>query len=206
MWSFETSYKDELSEIIKYSALVYWRRLVSAAGGNISMRCGDNILITASDVSLREVTADGVILCDMDGNVLEGNPSLKPSKETRFHLSIYHSRPGIGAVIHAHPCYSTAFSLSGKELPLYTVSAKLKLSNVPIIGEAPPGSAELAENVHRAVSEDHPDAFAYLMRAHGILTMGRTMKESFDLAELLEDTAKIAVLHKTELPQSAYSR
>ncbi|MGE4485094.1 MAG: class II aldolase/adducin family protein [Oscillospiraceae bacterium] len=196
MWSFETLYKDELDEVIKYSKLVYWRRLVSAAGGNISMRCGENVLITASNVSLREVTADGVILCNMDGNVLEGNSSLKPSKETRFHLSIYKSRPEVGAVIHAHPCYSTAFSLGGEKLPLNTVSAKLKLIDVPIIQEAPPGSAELAENVRLAVSEDHTDAFAYLMRAHGILTMGRTMKESFDLAELLEDTSKIAILNK----------
>ena len=196
MWSFETTCKNELDEIIKYSGLVYWRRLVSAAGGNISARCGDNVLITASNVSLRETAADGVILCDMDGNVLEGNASLKPSKETRFHLSIYKSRPEVGAVIHAHPCYATAFSLDGEELPLYTVSAKLKLVRVPIIQEAPPGSAELAENVRRAVSEDHADVFAYIMRAHGILTMGRTMKETFDLAELLEDTAKIALVKR----------
>jgi L-fuculose-phosphate aldolase len=196
VWSFETSFKDELAEIIKYSNLVYWRRLVSAAGGNISMRLGENVLITASNTALREVTADGVILCDRNGNVLEGNPALKPSKETMFHLAVYQSRPEIGAVIHAHPCYSTAFSISGEKLPLFTASAKLKLVDVPAIPEALPGSAELAENVRRAVSEEYPDAFAYLIRSHGILTMGRTLKDSFERAELLEDTAKIAILCK----------
>jgi len=195
MWSFERSHKEELTGLIKYSSLIYERRLVSAAGGNVSVRLGNTVLITASNVSLREVTADGVVLCDMDGKVLEGNPGLKPSKETGFHLNIYRNRPGVGAVVHAHPCYATAFSIGGEKLPLLTASARLKLAEVPSIPEALPGSEELAENVRRAVTE-HPDAFAYIIRAHGIVTMGKTLEESFKLAELLEDTAKIAILCK----------
>lgn len=193
MRRFEESCEKELEAIIKYSSLVYERRLVCAAGGNVSARCGENILITGSNVSLREVSADNVLLCDMDGNVLEGNGDLRPSKETPFHLDVYRSRPGVDAVIHSHPCYATAFSVAGERLPLHTVSAKLKLVDVPMIAEAQPGSSRLAEYVRLAV-EDHPDACAFLLRAHGALTMGSSLEECFNLAELLEDTAKIAVL------------
>lgn len=193
MWLFEQYYKKELEDIMKYSRLAYARRLVSAAGGNVSARCGENILITGSNVSLREVSADTLLFCDMDGNVLEGNGALRPSKETQFHLSVYASRPEVNAVLHTHPCYATAFSIIGDKLPLRTVSARLKLVDVPMIAEAQPGSRELAEIVRRTVGEN-PAAMAFLLRAHGAITMGSSQEECFNLAELLEDTAKIAIL------------
>jgi L-ribulose-5-phosphate 4-epimerase len=198
MKTFYKLFEEEIKEIIKYSNLVYWRHLVSAAGGNISIRIGKNVLITASDVSMRDVTAGSLLLCDMDGKVLKGNPILKPSKETQFHLAIYKNRSEVEAVIHAHPCYSTTFSIIGEKLPLYSASAKMKLVNVPIISEATPGSAELVENVKHAV-KDYPNTYAYIMSNHGVLTLGKTLKESFDRAELLENTAKIAILIKTIL-------
>lgn len=193
MWLFERSYKRELEDIIKYSRLAYSRRLVSAAGGNVSARCGENVLITGSNVSLREVSADTLLFCDMDGNVLEGNGALRPSKETLFHLSVYASRPEVNAVLHTHPCYATAFSMIGEKLPLHTVSARLKLIEVPMIAEAQPGSRELAETVRRTV-KDNPAAMAFLLRAHGAITVGSSQEECFNLAELLEDTAKIALI------------
>lgn len=196
MWIWETTYHQQMLDIIEYSKLVYDRQLVSAAGGNVSARCGDYILITASNDSLRNVTKDDLLLCDKDGKVIEGSTDLKPSKETKFHLNIYAARPNVNCVIHAHPCCSTAFSLSKTALPLYTDSAKLKLGQVPIIAKAQPGSTELADNVSKAVGTSYPQAMVFLMEAHGILSLGATMKESFDGAELLEDTAKVAILKR----------
>ena len=86
------------------------------------------------------------------------------------------------------------WTLQKKPLPLYTESAKLKLIDVPIIPDAAPGSQELAENVVRTVAAAPADITAFLMEGHGILALGRTMQECFHQVELLEDTAKIAVL------------
>lgn len=194
-------FEIEIKEMLNYCKLMYCRHLVSATGGNVSIRIGENILITASDVSMRDVTADSLLLCNMDGKVLKGNSMLRPSKETQFHLEIYKNRLEVKAVIHAHPCYSTTFSVIGEILPLYSVSAKMKLVNVPIISEATPGSLELAENVKHAV-KCNTDTYAYIIRNHGILTLGKTLKESFDRAELLEDAAKSAILIKTILSET----
>ena len=193
-WSWETKYPKEVEGLIQFSSMLYHRGLVSAAGGNVSIRCGNTILITGSNVPLREVTPDSLVLCDMEGTLLEGPPGLRPSKETRFHLGVYSQRPEIRCVIHAHPAFSVVWSLEKKPLPLYTESAQLKLESVPLIPDAPPGSLELARQVIQTVAQAPDTVRAFLMERHGILVMGETMEECFHRAELLEDAAKIAVL------------
>ena len=193
-WIWERNYRSEMEDIIRYSGLLYDRNLVSAAGGNVSERCGSDMLITASNAPLREITPDSLVLCDLKGAVIEKNQHLRPSKETLFHAGVYRVRPEVRCVIHVHPAYSVVWTLQKKPLPLYTESARLKLIDVPIIPDAAPGSQELAENVVRTVAAAPTNITAFLMEGHGILAMGGTMQECFHQAELLEDTAKIAVL------------
>ena len=109
---------------------------------------------------------------------------------------MYRSRAEINSVIHVHPDYATIWSLEGKELPLYTASAKMKLKHVPLIGPGLPGSKELADKVLHAVAEEHPGDFAFIMAEHGTLVLGDRLRDTFDTAELLESSAKIAVIHK----------
>lgn len=189
-------YAGAAEEVIRYSALVYERGLVSAAGGNVSVRQGDRIVITGSNVPLRAVTPEGLVLCGGQGEVLEAAPGLKPSKETRFHLAVYRARPRARCVIHAHPVYSTIWSMRDKPLPLYTKSAQLKLVQVPVIPEGVPGSAQLADSVAQAVEAAPEECTAFLMEAHGALVLGETMESCFQQLELLEDTAKIAVFQE----------
>ena len=181
-------YAGAAEEVIRYSALVYERGLVSAAGGNVSVRQGDRIVITGSNGPL--------VLCGGQGEVLEAAPGLKPSKETRFHLAVYRARPRARCVIHAHPVYSTIWSMRDKPLPLYTKSAQLKLVQVPVIPEGVPGSAQLADSVAQAVEAAPEECTAFLMEAHGALVLGETMESCFQQLELLEDTAKIAVFQE----------
>lgn len=195
-WIWENEYKSQMQEIIAFSSLAYEKNLVSAAGGNISARCGSNMLITGSNVSLRSVTSDGLILCDMQGKVLDGNPHLRPSKEIGFHTGVYNMRPDINYVIHVHPCFSTIWSMQKKELPLYTESARIKLKQVPVVPEAAPGTKELAQNVIDTVSSVPQNVTTFLLEGHGIIAMGATMAECFNQAELLEDSAKIAVFQR----------
>ncbi len=84
-WIWERNYRSEMEDIIRYSRLLYDKNLVSAAGGNVSERCGSEMLITASNAPLREITPDSLVLCDLKGAVIEKNQHLRPSKETLFH-------------------------------------------------------------------------------------------------------------------------
>ena len=187
-----TRLRHELAEFSKRS---FNRGLISGTGGNISVRIPDTdkILITPSGVSLGDVEAAANILCSLDESVLDSPLDFKPSKETSFHLSIYKLRPDVMAVVHLHPPYATAYANLGSPLLLGTVSSRVKLKMVPCIESALPGSKELRELVSEGIKK-YPDIKALLMKEHGILTVGPDLKTAYYLADLVEDTAKIAII------------
>lgn len=191
----KTEYRKQISEIMEYSQIAYKKNLVSAAGGNISARCGRYVAVTASNVSLRRVEEQDLVLMSINGQSADLQNGKRASKETPFHLHIYRLRPEINYVMHLHPCYSILWSMENQDLPLFTESAKLKLSQIPVIPDEKPGSPELAEAVYRTVKQAPETIRAFFLKNHGILVLGTEMEECLNLAELLEDTAKIAVLH-----------
>ena len=88
----------------------------------MSVPVGVDMLITGSNVPLRAVTYEGLVLCDAEGHVKRAAQGLKPSKETRFHLDVYRLRPEINYIIHAHPTYSVLWTLQKKAIaPLHRV-------------------------------------------------------------------------------------
>lgn len=190
----EAEIKMQIDSILKYSKCIYDRRLVSAIGGNVSVRCPMGVLITAGNAPMGELSYEDIVLCELDGTILRCPEGKKPSKEMQMHLSVYRSRQEVNGIIHAHPNYCTAFTAYDQALPLFTASAKFKLGMVPTIEAADPGSAELAEYVDSAVRVKYPHQMVYLMKAHGSLALGEKLLDAFYITELLEDTAKIALL------------
>ena len=132
-------------ELVRYSRLCYDRHLVGAAGGNLSARVpgSDTFIVTATGVALRDVARENLLAIDSQGNVLEGPPGVKPSKETSFHIAVYEVRPDVSVIIHVHPTYATVFAVNGRLIPTVTISAQLKLKQGKLIAIARPGSKEL---------------------------------------------------------------
>jgi len=186
---------DLRKELAEFSRRAFYRGLVAGAGGNMSARVPgtDLVLITPTGVSLADVEPEANLLVNLEGTVLENGFGLKPSKETGFHLEVYKLRPDAGAVAHLHPPYATAFSNKKKPLPLVTVNSRAILREVPWIECALPGSQELCDFVHGGITK-YPDVKALLMKEHGILALGPDIKTAYYLADLVEDTAKIAFI------------
>jgi L-fuculose-phosphate aldolase len=187
-------------DLTRYSRLCYERRLVGAAGGNLSVRVPghDVFMVTAGGVALRDVSPTNLVVVDRSGKLLEGPAGANPSKESGFHLAVYTARPEVGAIIHVHPPCATSFAVRGSLIPAVTVSAQLKLKQGPIVPVANPGSKELADLVSRVVTAAEPEATVFLLKAHGLLTARPTLAEAFNDAELAEDTARIALF--SEMP------
>ena len=171
----------------------FQRGLVGGAGGNISVRIKgrEEALISATGVSLGDITPATVVRVDFSGKVLEAYGGCRPSKETGFHLCVYRLRPHVGAVVHLHPPFATAFAVRRKELPLVTDGAMTNLKHVPVVAHALSGSAELHRIVEQGLLK-YPDAKAILMERHGMFSMGPDLTVAYNLADLVEDTAKIA--------------
>ena len=178
-----------------YSRKSFQRGLISGTGGNLSVRISgaDMVLITPSGIALDDIEPEMNILTTLEGKILSAPEGLTPSKETSFHLAAYRLRPDIYALAHLHPPYATAYANKRQSLQLVTVSARLNLKHVPCIECALPGSGELRDLVSASL-EANLEARAILMEGHGILTLGKDLKEAFYLADLVEDTAKIAFI------------
>jgi L-fuculose-phosphate aldolase len=186
---------DLRKELAEFSRRAFYRGLVAGAGGNMSLRVPgtDLVLITPTGVSLADIEPEANLLVNLDGTVLENWLGLKPSKETGFHLEVYRLRPDAGAVAHLHPPYATAFSNKERPLPLVTVNSRAILKEVPWIECALPGSQELCDYVHGGITK-YPDVKVLLMKEHGILALGPDIKTAYYLADLAEDTAKVAFI------------
>lgn len=182
-------------ELADYSIRSFNRQLVSGAGGNLSVRVPgtETVLITPTGISLGEIRPEQNILVDLEGEIIDSPMGLKGSKETSFHLGAYKLRPNVGAIAHVHPLYATAYSNLGRELPLVTVSSRVGLKHVPCVECFLPGSSELREAVCEGV-RNYPESNALLMKEHGILAMGIDLTQAYNIADLVEGTARIAFI------------
>jgi len=183
------TYQTERELICRIGRLLYDRGYVASNDGNISVRCGDRLIMTPSGVSKGRMTEDMLLVTDLEGNVLEGNRH--PTSEGKMHLAVYRHRPDVRAVVHAHPPVSTAFAAcrKGLETP-YLAELVVGLGTVPCT----PGFAMLStDEVPESVVPYLPDHNAVLLANHGALTWGGDLWEAFDRMETVEHTAKIVL-------------
>jgi L-fuculose-phosphate aldolase len=185
-------------EVEYFSRLSYERFLVRAAGGNLSVRLPGNqgFLITPTAVSLRDITAEGLIVVDQAGKKISGPDYANPSKEVNLHLVVYANRPEVQAVVHLHPAYSIAFTTQNGHFPLVTSQARIKLGPVPIAPWAKPGSDDLVKLIEKELKNPEFDGKAILLQEHGLITWDINLSLAFDSTELVEETAIVATVIK----------
>lgn len=168
---------------------LYDRNLTVSAGGNMSMRVDDYVLITPSGRNKGLLREDELVKMSLDGKVLAGG---KPSIEHRFHLALYNKRPEVNAIVHCHPLYCTTLAVIGKKINTnLTPEGVLLLGDVPMIPYYTPGSDELVKAV-----EEHSQYDAMLMAKHGALTQGKDIEGAYNRMEELEFQAHMQLLAK----------
>ncbi|HZM13750.1 MAG TPA: class II aldolase/adducin family protein, partial [Bacteroidales bacterium] len=91
--------------------------LVIMTFGNVSGidRASELMVIKPSGVSYNEMTANDMVVTDLNGNVVEG--TLNPSTDTPTHLALYRAFPGIGGIVHTHSTHATAWAQAGTAIP-----------------------------------------------------------------------------------------
>ena len=177
-------------QLVLYSRKAHERGLTAAFGGNLSVRVGNLVFIKATGAVMDEMTEEQVAVIDLNKNQLSG---VRPSSEYRLHLAVYRVRPDVKAIAHLHPPYSiVASTLLEGELPIITPEAEIYLKRIPIAPFRPAGTEELAEVTAEALKE----ADAVLMEKHGIVTVGKSLREAFYKAELVEESAKLWYLSR----------
>ncbi len=153
--------------------------LLIGTAGNVSVRVGERVAITATGAVLAALTPDQVTVVDLDGKVVAG--TLRPTSELDLHLGVYH-RYGTGAVVHTHAPMATALSCVLDELPCIHYQLLSLGGTVRVAPYATFGTPELAESVLTALD----GRGAALMANHGALTHAPTLGKAVEHALLLE--------------------
>lgn len=184
--------QSELEALCSRADEFYARGDAFGASGNLSVRRGDRVWITPTGSSLRGLDPDSLACLDLEGGVVGGEP---PSKEYPFHLAIYRTRPETGAVVHLHAPHCTAVSCladldASEPLPALTPYYIMRVSPLGLVDYYRPGSAALADDVAR-VSRHCANM---LMRNHGMICTGSTMKEAAERAIELEEACRLVLL------------
>ncbi|MDO5348498.1 MAG: class II aldolase/adducin family protein [Lachnospiraceae bacterium] len=182
--------RKELAEFCHY---VYEKGYTQASGGNLSCRVPgtDLFAIKKTAVNMRTMTEQDVLIVDGNGSVVYGDGV--PSKETGFHLGVLKLRPDMNAFVHCHPNFAIGIANNEMELPHTTVTSRKIVGRVPWIPSAPAGSDALREAVIDAF-RSNPECNAILMKEHGICTIGVTLEKAYNLADLVEQTARQACI------------
>lgn len=180
-------YEKVREEICEVCRLLYNRGYVVSNDGNVSVRVEpDKVLITPSGVGKGRMTPDMLVLCDLQGNILEGDRY--PSSESKMHLMIYRERSDVMSVVHAHPPLSTAFAICRRPLKeRYLAEMIVGLGEIPVTEFAMLSTEEVPESV-RPFVRDHN---AVLLANHGALAWGPSLLSAFDRLEVVEQTAKV---------------
>ena len=191
-------YEDIREGIASLCRVCYSKGHVSAASGNMSVRTpdGSGVIIKVSGVSFTNITADDFVFVDWDGNVFDCrdmSPSERvPSVETKMHMLLYEMDANVGAVVHLHSPYATAFSFRFEKIQPMVQEASVILKDIPITALHPAGSQELASEV-RDVFVKHGTP-AVVLRGHGTVTIGKDIQEAYNIADTLEHNAMVTIL------------
>ena len=180
---------DLRQAIVECGRICYGRRLLTSNDGNISVRVGaDRALITPSGLCKGRMQSDDLLLLDLQGRVLSAAPGRKVSSETPMHLEVYGQRPDVRAVLHAHPVFATALTVSDCPLPVDMLpEVLLTLGEVPTTRYATPSSHDDAEAI-RGLIKNHD---ALLLRQHGSLTVGVDLDAALINLERIEHVAEV---------------
>lgn len=163
------------------------------SSGNISVRLsGKTFVITPSGKNKGSLTKDDLIILDLEGNLIASPCMLKPSSETKMHAESYRLRNDIGAVVHAHPPYCTAFASAHITLnsALLPEAVIILGDSIPLVEYGTPSTFEVPEKLKPHLQGNN----AFLLANHGALTFGKNLKEAAHRMETLEFLAQVTAI------------
>jgi L-fuculose-phosphate aldolase len=180
---------DLRKEIVETCRRMRESGLVAGTEGNVSARTPEgNVLITPSGLDYAVTEPEDIVVVSLDGETLDG--AFEPSVETPMHTGIYRSRPETLGIVHTHARFSTTLACLNWDIPPvhYMLAALSDEGRVPVACYATYGTEELARSAAQALGRAHR---ACLLRSHGTISVGSTVREAYSRTELLEQMAEV---------------
>jgi L-ribulose-5-phosphate 4-epimerase len=193
------TYADIRADLVRRHQQLVRYGLVVWTGGNVSARIRgeDLFLIKPSGVDYDDLAAEHMILCDLDGAIVEGSPGSEgsPSSDTAAHAYVYRAMPHVGGVVHTHSTYATAWAARGEAIPcVITGMADEFGGDIPVGPFAIIGDDSIGRGI--VATLDGHRSRAVLMQNHGVFTIGRDARDAVKAAVMAEDAARTVHLSR----------
>jgi L-ribulose-5-phosphate 4-epimerase len=178
--------------------------LVAWTSGNVSQRMKfddgspDLFAIKPSGVRYSELTAESMVICDLDGKLVQGD--LSPSSDTAAHAYVYRHMSDVNGVVHTHSNYACAWAAVGKEIPcILTAIADEFGGPIPMGPFAIIGDDSIGRGIVETLTGHRSRAI--LMQNHGVFSIGVDATDAVKAAVMCEDNAKSAfIAHQLGTP------
>jgi L-fuculose-phosphate aldolase len=185
------------TDFIKFGRELFIRGLIASHSGNLSVKRGNEILITRSGSMLGNLTKEDIIPVPLMADKVEG-----ASRELVVHRTIYQATSAL-ACVHAHPPYSIALSLIENEIIPIDEEGAFYFPKVPILAiEDSIGSEVVASQLAKLFNGNK----IAMIKGHGSFAIGETLEEAYLKTSSLEHSCKIIHLTKTLSPGLYHQR
>lgn len=176
-------------EIIETCRWLRQQGLVFGTWGNISVRLPDgNIMLTPSKVDYDDMLPEDLVVLNLNGETVSGHRL--STSERELHLNIMRKRSDVGAIIHTHSTYAMACAAYGKDVPPFSDEiCQLMGGPIPVTHTYVTSSKH--KELGQVTAESITDANAVLIRNHGPMCFGKTLKEARVCCQVVEKSCEI---------------
>ena len=189
------THREQREHVARLHSYLTRYELVTWTSGNVSERVPgeDLFVIKGSGVEYDELTWEGITVCDLDGNPVDGVK--KPSSDTDAHAYVYRNRPDVNGQVHTHSPYATAWAARGESIPcVITAMADEFGGSIPIGPFALIGDDSIGQGIVATLTDSRSPAV--LMQNHGVFTIGPSAKAAVKAAVMTEDVARTVHLSR----------
>ncbi|MGN0920998.1 MAG: L-ribulose-5-phosphate 4-epimerase [Cellvibrio sp.] len=199
------SYTELKREVYEANMELHHRNLVVYTWGNVSQidRARGVVAIKPSGVAYEKLTADDIVIVDLENNIVEGR--LRPSSDTKTHTHLYRHFDTIGGVTHTHSTYATAWAQVQQPIPCYgTTHADYAYGEIPCT--AVMSDEQITRDYEEETGVQITDCFAnknplevpmVVVAGHAPFTWGKNAADAVYHAVVLEEIARMAYLTRT---------
>lgn len=205
------SYTELKREVFEANMELHHRNLVVYTWGNVSQidRAKGVIAIKPSGVAYEKLTADDIVIVDLENKIVEGK--MRPSSDTKTHTHLYRHFDSIGGVTHTHSTYATAWAQTQQAIPCYgTTHADYAYGEIPCTAVMSDEQIERDYEEETGVqitdcfkSRDPKEVPMVIVAGHAPFTWGKSGADAVYHAVILEEIARMAYLTKTLQPNTA---
>ncbi|MDD3226895.1 MAG: class II aldolase/adducin family protein [Tissierellia bacterium] len=185
----KNSIEEAKKDVIKAGKILVENGLIARTWGNVSARISDEqFVITPSGLAYETLIPEQIVIVNIADCSYNGN--IKPSSEKGIHADTYKLRPEVNFIIHTHQLMASVISIEGKNINIENNEYREILGEViPCTDYGMSSTKKLRKKVSEAVS-NYPDSKAFIMKNHGTICMGYNLKNTFDVATILEKIAE----------------